>query len=80
LLYAEFQPVRGGITVNVDVTSSIPSVGVITSSPLVFTGGVSFLATAFDPIALGATDLTIEVPPGFSPSGTFRVITATVDP
>jgi hypothetical protein len=80
LLYEEFQPVRGGITVNVDVTSSTPSVGVITSSPLVFTGGVSFQATAFDPIAVGTTDLTIEVPPGFSPSGTFRVITATVDP
>jgi hypothetical protein len=80
LQFLEFLPVRGGLTVNVDVTSSNPSVGAITASPLVFTGGIGSRTTAFDPASTGTTVIEIEVPPGFSPPALNRVLTATVNP
>ena len=80
LTVAANQPVRGGLTVDVAVTSATPSVGVITTSPLTFVAGDGQVTTAFDPLNAGSSLLTVEVPPGFSPPTNFRQITATVNP
>ncbi len=75
-----FQSLRGGIgPISVPVTSDTPTVGGITVSPVTFNGGDSFKDTAFDPLAVGTTNLTIGVPPGFSTPSNSRVITATVN-
>jgi hypothetical protein len=72
------QQVRGGLTVNVPVTSSNPAVGAITISPLQFTGGSSFAVTQFDPMTAGATNITVGTPAGFSVPASGAVRTATV--
>ena len=75
-----FQSLRGGIgPISVPVTSDTPTVGGITVSPVTFNGGDSFKDTAFDPLAVGTTNLTIGVPSGFSTPSNLRVITATVN-
>jgi len=76
----EDQQVRGGLSFSVDVLSSNPAVGVITISPLVFTGTDDYLNTEFDPIAVGTTTISITQPAGFtSPVGKASVV-ATVNP
>ena len=69
-----------GGTYSVDVLSSNTSVGVITISPLVFTGTEDYLNTAFDPIAVGTTTISISQPPGFTPPAGETSIVATVNP
>jgi hypothetical protein len=78
LTYAGSQPVRGGLTVNVPVTSSNPAVGTITTSPVVFTGGMSSQSTSFDPAGSGTTAIEVGTPPGFDTPSQFRQITSTV--
>ena len=72
--------VRGGTNPSVDVMSSDPTIGVITISPLVFTGGDDYLNTGFDPIAVGTTTISITQPAGFLPPAGRTSIVATVDP
>lgn len=74
------QRVRGGLTVDVDVTSSAPAVGVITTSPLTFNGNVNVVNTQFDPLAVGNTQIAVGTPTGFSTPSNFQSITATVNP
>ena len=76
----EVQQVRGGTIFSIDVFSSDPSVGLITISPLVFTGDVDYLITAFDPLAVGTTTISITQPPGFTPPVDRTSIVATVNP
>ena len=76
----ENQQVRGGTSPTVDVVSSDPTVGTITISPLVFTGTDDYLGTAFDPIAVGTTTISITQPPGFTPPTGKTSIVATVNP
>ena len=76
----EVQQVRGGLSFSVDILSSDPSVGVITVSPLIFTGDVYYLNTAFDPLAVGTTTISITQPPGFTPPAGRTSIVATVNP
>ena len=77
--WAGNQSVRGGLSVNVPVTSSNPSVGVMTITSVPFGPGVSFSNTAFDPLAVGTTTISVAPPAGFTQSGTFSQITATVN-
>jgi VCBS repeat-containing protein len=73
--------IRGGLTVNVDVTSSVPAVGTITTSPIVFQGGTGARKTTlFDPLGAGVSILSIPSPvPGFSVPATLgQTVTATV--
>ena len=72
------QPLRGGITADVEVTSSNPTVGSITASPLHFASGAGVASTAFDPSQSGTTTISVVAPAGFSAPTTFRQITATV--
>jgi len=76
----ENQQVRGGSSFAVDVVSSNNSVGVITISPLVFTGIDDYRNTAFDPIAVGTTTISITQPAGFNPPVGKTSIVATVNP
>jgi hypothetical protein len=79
LNYSTTQPLRGGLSVDVPVTSSDPSVGTITVSPITFTANQSFGDSAFDPLAPGTTDISITQPAGFSPpSNLATTVTATV--
>ncbi|MFO7691393.1 MAG: Calx-beta domain-containing protein [Cryobacterium sp.] len=68
--FAAFQETRGGVTFNVPVTSSNPTVGTIVTSPLAFTGNTSFVAANFDPVANGSTQLAITQPVGFTATTT----------
>ncbi len=78
------QAVRGGITVNVALTSSIPTVGAIVNSPFGLAGGQSCTPTsganalAFHPVSLGTSTLTLVQPPGFTTPSTQQSIAATV--
>ena len=86
--FAAQQEVRGGITVNVPVTSSLPAVGTITMSPVVMQavadGGVSGGTTQFDPLSGGTTIIEVGVPAGFdtptnTPSQLLPTVTVNVD-
>lgn len=74
------QELRPGLSVEIPVTSSDPSVGVITTSPVLFTGGEGALrSTAFDPLTAGATTIEMAYPANFTPPSNGRTsITATV--
>ena len=78
----EGQNVRGGLTVDVTVSTTPTGVGTIVPTPITVTGGTAFEAgvssIAFDPAAAGTTLLEVVTPPGFSPSSAHRTMTATV--
>jgi hypothetical protein len=76
--YQYQEAVRGGLTVNVPVTSSNTTVGTITTSPVVFTGGAGYATTQFDPQTAGTTVISVEPPTGFNTPSNQRQITATV--
>lgn len=64
--YVDTQLVAGGLTLDLDVTSSDPQVGTILKSPVRITGGQSEATTNFKPASAGQTTLTVSIPPGFS--------------
>jgi hypothetical protein len=77
------QEVRGGLTVNIPVTSSNTAVGVITVSPVVWNGGTGATKqTLFDPLSVGTTIVSMPAPVvGFAiPSNGSSTITFTVNP
>jgi hypothetical protein len=79
LQYQGYQPVRAGLgSVRVDVTSGDPSIGTITTSPVVFGAGEHLQTTGFDPVAGGSTVLGINTPGGFSTASNFQQLTANV--
>jgi hypothetical protein len=78
LTFADGQPIRGGLSVELSLTSSDPTVGTITVSPLDFTGSETPKSTAFDPVGSGSTSIGLEQPAGFSTLSTLGQITATV--
>jgi hypothetical protein len=80
LNWAQSQQLRGGLSVDVPITSSSTTVGTITVSPVTFHGGDISVSTGFDPAATGSTLITVGVPPGFSTPSNLRQITATVNP
>ena len=75
------QAIRGGFSTSVPVTEvdqSGSGVGVITVSPLAFTANQSSQITAFDPVNVGTSLISVGVPSGFATPSNFRQITATV--
>ena len=80
LNYAGTQSLRGGLTVNVPVTSSDTTVGTVVGSPAVFTGGGLYYnnLTAFDPLTAGTTTISLGVPAGFDTPNNYQQITANV--
>ena len=71
------QPVRGGLTLSVPVTSSSTGTGTVTS-PVSFTGGQGTGTSTFHAVAVGSSTITVGVPAGFSTPSTNTSITATV--
>ncbi len=72
------QFVRGGFSVDVNVTSSAPAVGAITVSPLTIENGDGAATTQFDPLTAGTSTIEVVPPAGFATPNNFRQITATV--
>lgn len=79
LKFAEFQSVRGGMTVNVPVWTSDPAVGVITNSPVAFGPNVGTAYASFDPVDVGTCNISIGTPAGFERSVDSVDRTATVN-
>ncbi|HZL93037.1 MAG TPA: hypothetical protein VFB99_05310, partial [Vicinamibacterales bacterium] len=80
------QAVRGGLSVDVSLTSSNTSVGRIVSSlnsapidHVTFNGGDSARSAAFDAIGAGNTVISLGMPAGFEAASTGQQITATVN-
>lgn len=72
------QAVRGGAGVDVAVSTSNPTVGTITVSPVHVSGGATSGTTAFHPVGTGSATLAISEPSGFSTPTVGASITATV--
>lgn len=61
------EPVRGGLSVSVAVSSSSTPIGTINNSPVLFTGGVSGGQVSFQPgTTVGVATITVAQPSGFS--------------
>ena len=70
LNFIETQPIRGGFSVSVGVTSGNTAVGTITASPLSITGPNNTGNTQFDPSTAGVSLISAVQPSGFNtPSG-----------
>jgi hypothetical protein len=81
LNYQTTQEVRGGVNVDVTVTSSNTAAGTIVGSPVAFAPGDSFkTTTAFDPAAAGSSTVSVATPAGFSTPSNMQSITVTVNP
>jgi len=77
LNFVALQPLRGGLTVQVPMSTDAPSSGTI-SSPVSFTGNQAAGNATFHAIANGTVNITVGTPTGFSTPTTFAGITATV--
>jgi hypothetical protein len=80
LNWQQNQAVRGGLNVNVTVTSSNTAAGTITVSPVAFAPNANTGATAFDPAASGVSTIAVVPPAGFDIPSSDRTIVATVNP
>jgi hypothetical protein len=80
LNFVSEQPVAGGRTLSVNVTSSDPLVGTISDSPVTIAGGLSGVTTYFQPKTAGNTTLAVAAPHGFNTPEKLASITAIVKP
>jgi hypothetical protein len=76
--FVEVQPVRHGLSVVVDITSSSTDAGTLAASQVTIEGGSSSATTEFRPGGPGETILAVNVPTGFSPPALFATVVATV--
>jgi trimeric autotransporter adhesin len=72
------QPLAGGTSVSVNVTSSVHTVGTITTTPLVFTGANDDVSTSFTPLGAGTTVLAAVAPSGYTTPASLASLDATV--
>ncbi len=72
------QPIAGGLSVKVGITSSDEKVGSVSSSPLVLNGGMTSVIAEFKPSAPGTAVLTSNSPNGFQPAPKSDAIAVTV--
>lgn len=77
LNYIKLQPLRGGASATVGLTSSNTAIGTITT-PVSFTGNQAVATATFHSIVDGQTTLATVAPAGFSTPSTFGTITASV--
>jgi hypothetical protein len=79
--YEATQEVRGGLSVDVSVTSTDVTgtgIGLITVSPVTITSGATNFLTAFHPVNAGTAAIDVHTPAGFTTSSNFTELTATV--
>ena len=74
----EPQQVRGGLIVDVDVTSGTPGTGTVVGSPVHFTGGMLSALTQFHPVGAGTTVIAAIAPTGFTPAANGSTLLVTV--
>ena len=72
------QPVAGGRSVSVTVTSSNPKAGAVAPSTVTLAGGSAVAGVEFRPVTAGQTTLSVSVPEGFSAPAQFAQVSATV--
>lgn len=72
------QQLRGGLTVDVGITSSNPLAGALTASPVRFSGGANYAETQFQPAAAGTTVISASAPAEYSAPARHASLTATV--
>jgi carbon monoxide dehydrogenase subunit G len=80
LNWAANQALRGGLSVDVTVETSNAAVGTLTVSPVGFGGGAASASTAFQPVGVGMTTVSVAPPAGFHTPSNSRQITVTVNP
>ncbi|MEO8371032.1 MAG: Ig domain-containing protein [Candidatus Solibacter sp.] len=81
LNYVETQALRGGLSVAVPVTSSVPAAGQVSPASLTFTPADTAYTTTFNAVGVGTALVTVSEPTGFStPIGNADRITANVSP
>ena len=78
LTFAAWARLRGGISVEVPVTSSDQAVGTITTSPAVITATTYPYYTAFHPVGDGTATVALTTPAGFSTPTSRQQFVATV--
>ncbi|WP_395339910.1 PKD domain-containing protein [Ningiella sp. W23] len=78
LAIVQQQALRAGFSVDVPLVVDDPTVGVITTSPVTFSGNDVTLSTGFSPIASGTTTVAVTQPTGFSTPSRFTSIDANV--
>lgn len=72
------QPIAGGRTANVKISSSDESVGTIVAPEMTIVSGSGRTTTEFRPAEPGNTRLTVGVPTGFTPPPRFDAVSAIV--
>ena len=72
------QLVAGGLSVNVNLTSSNTAAGTISPSTVTIPGGSSSADTSFQPVGPGNSTLTLNTPAGFSTPAQFTAATVGV--
>ncbi|HEU5403844.1 MAG TPA: hypothetical protein VFU86_20985, partial [Terriglobales bacterium] len=77
LNFVKLQPLRGGASATVGLTSSNTAIGTVTT-PVTFTGNQAAGTATFHSIVDGQTALSTVAPAGFSTPTTFGTITASV--
>jgi hypothetical protein len=76
--FAGLQPVRGGLSVPIHISSSNALVGAAALSSLSIAGGSFSASTEFQPASVGSTSLSVDAPAGFSSPAEFTSVPATV--
>ena len=56
---------RGGLDLQIEVESTNPNAGIITSSPVTLSGGSTQVTTQFAPVANGSTRVQVVTPTGY---------------
>ncbi len=72
------QPIAGGRTVNLKISSSDESVGTVIAPEMTIISGSERVTTEFRPTKPGNTRLTVGVPPGFTAAPRFDAVSAIV--
>ncbi len=77
--YSVWGILRAGVSpANVIVTSGTPAVGTITTSPVVYNANDIDKSTAFHPLSVGTSTISLQTPAGFTTPNNFQTVDATV--
>lgn len=76
---SEYQNLRGGLSINVPISTSDPTVGVAAPSSVAISANATQAYTAFDPVDVGTCILSLGTPDGFQTPSEKQQLTATVN-
>ena len=72
------QPLAGGLSIPIEITSSDPKAGSIAGTPITLKGGGTIVAAEFRPAGVGETILAVKPGSGFTKPAEFASVTVTV--